>query len=375
MELPSRRKKVGQFQATKQLDDGFVLFDEATQEDLEECFQEQGSAGYCSIMRGKYIVDFKSMKQKKTGSSEECCVRRGELVWCWMETDALIPQHDTSMLMGDGFVRYDAETNKRIESAYQTQSGKGTYSPLSGYSLDFEAMRQTNKATNFQRQVKRMYFSPADKKTDSPPLAPKTSVQTKAPAQSLQHAPVALKWIPANGTLPDGTPAFKKHNDKSTTTGVTSNPKMDGYMFGNGSEGLGYYHYATKDAYQVAYNRIFRRYEAEISNLQCVKCCCGGKNQIARQEEKVEELRRLLVDAKRNIASAGPRTDHQTRWPQSSTPDVGWSHAHTTGWYFPEAYCQAGAACGACGPSGGGCGGGGGTLLQKYCDKIEVSHC
>lgn len=76
--------------------------------------------------------------------------------WCWKETDAFMAQHDPQDIYGnsdDCWIRY-GNTNE-IEEAYQNQKGKGTFSPLPGYSLDFASFIQTKQATGFRRQVER----------------------------------------------------------------------------------------------------------------------------------------------------------------------------------------------------------------------------
>lgn len=75
--------------------------------------------------------------------------------WCWKETDFCMENHHDDIFgpASDCWIKY--HNSDQVEGSYQKQKGKGTFSPLSGYVLDFDTMTQTKQATGFQRAVKR----------------------------------------------------------------------------------------------------------------------------------------------------------------------------------------------------------------------------
>uniref|UniRef100_A0A7S3LFQ9 Poly [ADP-ribose] polymerase n=1 Tax=Amphora coffeiformis TaxID=265554 RepID=A0A7S3LFQ9_9STRA len=76
--------------------------------------------------------------------------------WCWKETDFCMDNHDEDDIFGsasDCWIKYG--NSDQVEKAYQKQKGRGTFSPLTGYVLDFSTMVQTKQATGFEREVKR----------------------------------------------------------------------------------------------------------------------------------------------------------------------------------------------------------------------------
>eukprot|EP00977_Amphora_coffeiformis_P016567 scaffold5168_cov176-Amphora_coffeaeformis.AAC.5 len=73
--------------------------------------------------------------------------------WCWKETDFCMDNHDEDDIFGsasDCWIKYG--NSDQVEKAYQKQKGRGTFSPLTGYVLDFSTMVQTKQATGFERE-------------------------------------------------------------------------------------------------------------------------------------------------------------------------------------------------------------------------------
>jgi len=54
----------------------------------------------------------------------------------------------------------------------------------------------------------------------------------------------------------DAADAFIPANPKSTTKGVNANRKKEGYIFGKGNKGLGYYSLNTRESYDVLIKRL-----------------------------------------------------------------------------------------------------------------------
>ena len=82
--------------------------------------------------------------------------------WCWQETSHLMKKHDAESIAGDPadcWIKYDSDVNSKLETSFQEQGKKGTFSPIPGYIVDFEAMTQTKQATGFVRSVQRLVES------------------------------------------------------------------------------------------------------------------------------------------------------------------------------------------------------------------------
>ena len=124
-----------------------------------------------------YMVNFATLKQNKVSTGFERDVQRMELVWCWEETQENMTNHHAAAIFGDPadrMVKYNVvQATLGLETAYQTQGGAGTFSPLPGYLVDFAKMVQTKTATGFQRTVQRV---PVAKNIyDGKPIAPPES--------------------------------------------------------------------------------------------------------------------------------------------------------------------------------------------------------
>jgi hypothetical protein len=79
--------------------------------------------------------------------------------WCWKETPHMMDQHDAENIVGDPahcWIKYDNDSNSKLEVTFQKQGRQANFSPRPGYVLDFTTMTQTKTATMFQREVQRV---------------------------------------------------------------------------------------------------------------------------------------------------------------------------------------------------------------------------
>ena len=81
--------------------------------------------------------------------------------WCWRETPVRLKLHSPHMIFdpNECWIKYDSASSNKLETAFQTQAGSGTCQPLPGYTVNFEAMKQTNQSTNYQRDIRRVIRS------------------------------------------------------------------------------------------------------------------------------------------------------------------------------------------------------------------------
>mmetsp|Transcript_11066 Transcript_11066/g.14466 ORF Transcript_11066/g.14466 Transcript_11066/m.14466 type:complete len:560 (+) Transcript_11066:204-1883(+) len=94
-----------------------------------------------------------------------------------------------------------------------------------------------------------------------------------------ESANVTLEWLSSFDYTPDGKPTFEAMAEKSSEKGVNANPKREGYIFGEGSRGVGYYHEQTREAYQIICTRLQKKItynEGKIKENECamIMCCC-----------------------------------------------------------------------------------------------------
>lgn len=81
------------------------------------------------------------------------------------------------------------------------------------------------------------------------------------------------KWVSTSGTAPDGQPAFIAH---PKPTGGQQNLVKDGYVWGPGCKGFGYYHLTTQDAYKAL--------GARLKNETVPGCGCGGGSSLSSKD-------------------------------------------------------------------------------------------
>lgn len=79
-------------------------------------------------------------------------------IWCWKETEGYMDNHDQDNIFGDPadcWIKYNKDSQTKLEAAYSEQGGAGTCSSLPGYSVNFNNMKQTKLATGYERDVLR----------------------------------------------------------------------------------------------------------------------------------------------------------------------------------------------------------------------------
>jgi hypothetical protein len=109
-------------------------------------------------------------------------------------------------------------------------------------------------------------------------------------------------WTNPDGLTAKGEPGFITPSEKSKARGVNGNPSKseEGYIFGMGTKGLGYYHETTRDAYQILRTRIaaqVARTEYELqSHIAYISCfSCGRQHTDARTKSLVARLDKLKI--------------------------------------------------------------------------------
>uniref|UniRef100_A0A0G4H4U0 Uncharacterized protein n=1 Tax=Chromera velia CCMP2878 TaxID=1169474 RepID=A0A0G4H4U0_9ALVE len=131
-----------------------------------------------------------------------------------------------------------------------------------------------------------------------------------APSQSQQSEDIISEVTPV--TTPQITPdSFIPANSRSRTKGVNSNPAMSNYIFGNGPDGVGYYHMKTPAAFGIARGRAAIAKEVAERELRlwnqgaclrygCCFCCLSSWtptwNRRERELKKTSEEVSLAVD-------------------------------------------------------------------------------
>ena len=114
---------------------------------------------------------------------------------------------------------------------------------------------------------------------------------------------VTLEWLSSFDYTPDGKPTFEAMAEKSSEKGVNANPKREGYIFGEGSRGVGYYHEQTREAYQIICTRLQKKItynEGKTKDLKCVMIMCFFlipciACDIKNLEEEIKKTRAILA--------------------------------------------------------------------------------
>ena len=201
--------------------DCWVAYDPNANSVLEQAFQENKGFGTCNLMNG-YRVDFTTMKQTKISTGYERDVQRvvqtgavdasigsavermtntvvtsePSKIWCWKETEGKMGMHPPRNIVGDPancWVKFDDQASATLEAAYQSQGGRGSCSPIDGYTVDFAAMKQTKDATGYQRDVQRVA---ANSKTVE---AHYVWCWQETPARISKHPPTSIVGDPTDG--------------------------------------------------------------------------------------------------------------------------------------------------------------------------------
>jgi hypothetical protein len=215
---------------------------------------------------------------------------------------------------------YAAHQQSEIEGAYQSNGAVTTIHMGNWtYEVDTNVLVQTNvqHAARKQRPIRRQPQVPESNSYSSPVAAATTSA----------------KWTEPDGKSPDGKMGFLV-----ATTGGISRFK-DGYIFGRGSKGLGYYHQTTRDAYTILGQRLDVRAQALEQSIACDQCC-GGKssksklnelNELKDMQELVKARRQASIPVGDGYIPAGLKAEMRSK----NTYDTFYSH--TGVWYFPQA--------------------------------------
>ena len=354
-------------------DNCWVKYDEQASAKLEAAYLAQKGRGTCSPVGG-YTVDFAAMKQRKDSTGYLRDVQRVAAgsttvatpnVWCWQETKARISRHPSSSIVGnpaDCWVKYDGAASAIIESAHQAQHGKGTCSPISGYTVDFATMKQVKDSTGYERNICRR----ADNNNWAAGVDPSGATFESMATSGQPSTGILTQWTSVYGTAPDGQPGFIPSQPRSTTKGVNANPKKADYIFGEESKGMGYYHITTQEAYRVLLKRVHVQAMALGNEVQCLTCgsylfLFGFFSKPSCVSAKEEELDELNVT--RDVIKARSEADvpfGQVGIPpalQNDQQTVRRYYSDTGMWFFPHCAYSAGGGCGATGGSAG-CGGG-----------------
>mmetsp|Transcript_17668 Transcript_17668/g.32082 ORF Transcript_17668/g.32082 Transcript_17668/m.32082 type:complete len:797 (+) Transcript_17668:286-2676(+) len=128
-----------------------------------------------------------------------------KMIWTWKETSSQIPHHSPNEVVGDPtdcWIKYDDSTNIALEAEFQGQGSLGTYNLGNGYYVDFAAMKQTNTATGYQRDVKRHVY------VGSTIVKPTFFCWKESPSQMSNH--------PASSIFGDPGNCWIKYDDATT---------------------------------------------------------------------------------------------------------------------------------------------------------------
>eukprot|EP00934_Nitzschia_sp_Nitz4_P002961 Nitzschia sp. Nitz4//scaffold23_size168460//138877//140526//NITZ4_002244-RA/size168460-processed-gene-0.273-mRNA-1//-1//CDS//3329543710//2951//frame0 len=130
-------------------------------------------------------------------------------------------------------------------------------------------------------------------------------------------------WTDLYGMTNDGELGFIPANERSNDPRFNTNPQKEGYIFGNGSRGWGYYHQTTCEAYEVLKTRLdllIEKKEEDIEILECLSCCCCCDGRLAatrRAEEKLEILKQAREAAYDRVRLDRPNFLSKTSQKQS----------------------------------------------------------
>jgi hypothetical protein len=175
------------------------------------------------------------------------------------------------------------------------------------------------------------------------------------------------EWTHVKGNDSSGNPGFVSPSARSTTRGVNANPSKDDYIFGQGSQGLGYYHKTTKEAYQILLKRMNKRIMAVDNAIASHMCCtntfffCGLVDVKKDPYVQTQERHRADLTEMRDVVKARSQADFPVgmvgipdsavRGTDAEKSNQNRNQYYDSGgyWLFPHTFYA----------------GGGGTLLQR----------
>lgn len=213
--------------------------------------------------------------------------------------------------------------------------------------------------------------------TTNPDGSTTVTTNTKTPdghsSTTVDNSNTQTRWLKMTERTPDGYAAFMQAQTKSTVRGYNANPRKEGYVFGRGDWGVGYYHVSTKDGNAILCKRLLvarRKKRSQVDFQECFTCLCfwdkTQKDKLLQKEKDLEELDEMVAVAKARSEAQVPLGIVGMSTKNRRYKDF---YAIDGGWYYPPlitdaAACGAekipggGGACGGGACGGGGCGGG-----------------
>ena len=189
-----------------------------------------------------------------------------------------------------------------------------------------------------------------------------TTTVTTTPPATMSNSPVVVAgspvsgWLNASGTATDGNPAFiaaavPSAADLSPTRGVRANPRRNGYVFGSGALGVGYYHMETKGASELMHKRLLLAQEKKRSQVRIIhnrQSCCFCFASLFEEEKKKLEVE--FNEVNDMVAVAKARSEAQIPLGavgmSANNPRYKDFYGNDGRWQNPQYYIEA-AACGA----------------------------
>mmetsp|Transcript_12876 Transcript_12876/g.22460 ORF Transcript_12876/g.22460 Transcript_12876/m.22460 type:complete len:584 (-) Transcript_12876:1460-3211(-) len=138
------------------------------------------------------------------------------VVWCWQETDVRLKLHEDDMIFdpAECYIKYDDKTTAALEKSFAKKgtAEKGTMSILNKkYTVDFDAMIQTNNLTQWQRPIKRVVVNPpAEDSTEVTDMDLSVDPTLNSSVISSQTTPSGSTDASNAATMDDLEPFFQK---------------------------------------------------------------------------------------------------------------------------------------------------------------------
>jgi hypothetical protein len=152
----------------------------------------------------------------------------------------------------------------------------------------------------------------------------------------------------------DSDEAFVEPAPKSTTRGVNANPIKDGYVFGKGVRGTGYYNLHTRESYQIIFESIEVQEKKNKVHLSVWTICMFSVIFTLCAICETAEIKKrliLLADFKQIVQArmnaAGPTSDLEI--PDEVMGRVrarDYNKTHDDSYYYHGSYLTTAAACG-----------------------------
>jgi hypothetical protein len=120
---------------------------------------------------------------------------------------------------------------------------------------------------------------------------------------------VSPRYTDENSVYPD----FFSANSRSITRNVNNNKQKNGYVFGAGTIGAGYYSLYTRDAYKILDMRLSRQViysRHSVDNYKLIRCLCwctpseAQRQEIDRLEKEKKKVRAMMNYVRARYANA-----------------------------------------------------------------------